>query len=145
MTKILFEESYIVCYLNPEVPVLAHRWKSHPTSGDLRAALMRMITHFKELKKEYPQLTWCGDTTNLGVISMDTQSWLTQQWPDIMVEAGLKYHALVVPKDVFAKFAMNKFKNNLDDHHSEQIIINQFADESSAFEWLQKCVSLVKA
>ncbi|QHT71084.1 hypothetical protein GXP67_32740 [Rhodocytophaga rosea] len=144
MTKILFEENFIVCYFNPEIPVLAHRWKSHPSSSDLRAALMRMITHFKELKKNHPQLTWCGDTTNLGVISLDTQAWLTKEWPGIMVGAGIKYHALVVPKDVFAKFAMNKFKNNLDDHHGEQIVISQFADESSAFQWLRHSVSLVK-
>jgi hypothetical protein len=145
MTKILFEESFITCFLNPEVPVLAHRWKAHPSSSDFRATLIRMLTLFKELKREHPQLTWCGDTTHLGVLSLETQAWLTDKWSDMMVEAGVKYHALVVPKDVFAKFAMNKFKNNLNDHHSSEIIINQFADEPSAFQWLKKNAALVKA
>lgn len=141
MTKIVFEESFISCYLNTTVPVLAHRWKAHPSSEDFRSTLIRMINLFKELKKEYPLLTWCGDTTNLGVLSLDTQSWLTEKWSAMMVEAKVTYHALIVPKDVFAKFAMNKFKNNLDGHHREQIVINQFADEQSAYHWLQTCTS----
>lgn len=143
MTKILFEESFIVCYLDANVPVLAHRWKAHPTSENFRSTLIRMIDLFKEIKKEYPHLTWCGDTTHLGVLSLDTQSWLTEKWSTIMVEAEVKYHALVVPKDVFAKFAMNKFKNNLDGNHKEEIIICQFADEKSANQWLQKCISAI--
>jgi len=144
MTKIIFEENFVVCYLNPTVPVLAHRWKAHPSSESLRSTLIKMIILFKELKKEYPQLTWSGDTTNLGVLSLDTQSWLTEKWTPMMVQAGVKYHALVVPKDVFAKFAMNKFKNKVDGQHGEEIVINQFADEQSAYQWLKKCASGVE-
>jgi hypothetical protein len=133
----MFEEPFIECYLDDSVPVLAHFWKKHPNKDEFKAALLKMIDHFKSQKKLYHNLTWCGDTTNLGVLSLETQNWLNEKWSGIMVEAGVKYHALIVPKDVFAKHAMKKFKDSID-HTKDELIIAHFMDEPSAFEWLKE-------
>ena len=140
MKKQIFEEPYLECYLEDSVPVLAHRWKSHPNKDEFKSSLMKMIEHFKALRKDHPALTWCGDTTNLGVLSLETQNWLNEEWSQIMVKAQLKYHALVVPKDVFAKHAMKKFKDSIDSGHKEEIVISYFTEETAAFNWLKDCV-----
>jgi hypothetical protein len=140
MVKTIFEESFIICYLDDSIPVLTHRWKSHASSENFRSTLIRLSETFKVLKKEYPDLAWAGDTTNLGVLSLETQGWLKEKWTGILLEAGVKYHALIVPKDVFAKFAMSKFKDNMENHHKEEIILQQFGDEKTANEWLRSCL-----
>ncbi|MES2732568.1 MAG: hypothetical protein V4714_12495 [Bacteroidota bacterium] len=140
MIKTIFEERLISCYLDDSIPVLTHRWKSHATAEKFRAILIQLSETFKELKQEYPDLTWAGDTTNLGALSLETQGWLKENWTPILIEAGVKYHALIVPKDVFAKFAMNKFKDNLTHHHKKEIILQQFPDEDTANEWLRSCL-----
>ncbi len=137
MVKTLFEESYITCYFDDSIPVLAHRWKGHVSNENFRAVLMRMVATFKQLKEEYPTLAWLGDTTHLGVLSLDTQAWLKEKWTPILLEAGVRHHALIVPKDVFAKFAMNKFKDNIDAHHTD-MLAGHFPDEKMANEWLRK-------
>jgi hypothetical protein len=137
MKKQVFEEPFIECYLDESVPVLAHYWKRHPNKDEFQSALLKMIDHFKAIRKNHPNLTWCGDTTNLGVLSLETQNWLNEKWSGIMTEAGVKYHALVVPKDVFAKHAMKKFKASID-HNIEAFEIAHFMDEASALEWLKE-------
>ncbi|MBC7923143.1 MAG: hypothetical protein H7Z75_18850 [Ferruginibacter sp.] len=142
MVKTLFEESFVICYLDDGIPVLSHRWKTPTNAENFRHALMRMIGLFKALKKEYPNLTWLGDTNHLGVLSMETQTWLKESWTAHLLDGGVHYHALVVPKDVFAKFAMKKFKDNLTSHHPGEIVIEHFADEPTANHWLRQCVAL---
>jgi hypothetical protein len=138
MVKTVFEENYITCYFDDSIPVLSHRWKGHVSNENFRAALMRIIDTFKQLKKEYPTIAWLGNTTDLGILSLDTQSWLRDKWTPILIQAEVRHHALVVPKDVFAKFAMNKFKDNADAHHQDSIITGHFPDEKLAHEWLRK-------
>lgn len=139
MEKKIFEESYISCTLNDSIPVLSHCWLSHTSADNFRNALIRMADTFKELKKTYPNLTWLGDTTHLGVLSLETQTWLKERWTDYMFNAGVRQHALIVPKDVFAKFAMNKFKDNADAKHHD-LQTGHFTDEKSALAWLKKCL-----
>lgn len=144
MIKQIFEESYIVCSFDDSVPVLSHRWLAQANAANFRNSLIRMAGVFKELKVQYPNLTWLGDTTNLGVLSLETQAWLNDFWLPYMLEVGIRYHALVVPKDVFAKFAMNKFKDKAA-AKSQEIQAHHFAEERLALEWLRKCVALHEA
>jgi hypothetical protein len=137
MVKQIFEESYIVCSFDDSVPVLSHRWVTHTNAENLCNALIRMADIFKELKLQYPNLTWLGDTTNLGVLSLETQAWLSDFWIPYMLEAGIRHHALVVAKDVFAKYAMNRFQDNVA-AVSQEVEMHHFAEERLALEWLRK-------
>ena len=140
MVKTLFEESFLICYLDDGVPVLSHRWKTHTNGENLRHSLIRMINLFKTLKKEYPSLTWLGDTNHLGVLPPETQTWLEENWTSHLLDGGVHYHALVVPRDTFANAPKNP-KDNLDPHQRD-IVMAYFTDEPTANQWLRQCVAL---
>ena len=139
MIKTQFEEDFVICYFDDSIPVLSHRWKRFIDAEHMQAALLRMIALYSELKIEYPNISWLGDTRTMGVLSLEYQKWLEDTWPGIMESAGIKKHALIIPENLFAKLAMDKFVKNIKASH-HNIIIQYFKDEESANEWLKNDV-----
>jgi SpoIIAA-like len=70
----------------------------------------------------------------LGVMSLEDQQWLQKEWNPKALEAGLRYQALVIPKDVFGKMAVQRVQNDL--KRNQQITIQYFENEAKALEWL---------
>ena len=137
MIEVQFEDKHITCYFDDSIPVLSHRWKGFVNAENFTSTLTRMIELYTKLKEIYPNLTWLGDTTNLGALNSETQLWLKEVWPGIMESAGVKKHALIIPANLFAKLAMDKFVGNLQTRH-QAIEIKYFTDEVSANEWLKE-------
>ncbi|MBC7914064.1 MAG: hypothetical protein H7Y07_08075 [Pyrinomonadaceae bacterium] len=132
-----FEDKHIICYFDDAIPVLSHRWKGFVNADYFRDTLLRMIDLYTQLKEQYPTISWLGDTTSLGALSSDAQAWLKDVWPGVMQSAGVKKHALIVPENLFAKIAMDRFVGNLQSSH-QGIVIQYFTDELSANEWLKE-------
>ncbi|MES2734138.1 MAG: hypothetical protein V4714_20490 [Bacteroidota bacterium] len=136
MIKVQFEEKYVTCYFDDTIPVLGHEWKGFVNGENMKNTMLRMVDIFTELRKEYPNLTWLGNTTDMSAIAVVYQQWLKEDWPIMMKEKGINKHALVIPKNMFAKTAMDKFVEDLTKNH-QNIKIRPFHDLESANEWLK--------
>ena len=74
------------------------------------------------------------NVAEMGVMSVEDQRWLQNEWNLKASESGLRHQAFVVPKDVFGKVAVQRVNN--DPKRNQQITIQYFDSESKALEWL---------
>ncbi|MDN5201625.1 hypothetical protein QQ008_09640 [Fulvivirgaceae bacterium BMA10] len=135
--KELFNEEYLECHFDKSSSIVYHIWKRDPTSEQFRSGLLRVYNLYGELSKDHGYLHWLADTQHLTVVSLEDQKWLDETWNELLfVEGGVKSHAVIVGDDVFAKYAMNKFKIAMQEKYADQEIqLETFTDEQSAYDW----------
>ena len=138
----LFKEPYVECYFDGEAHVLFHIWLKRPTSEQFRNGLKRVYDEFLKHKEKHPCIHWLADTRNLGVLSLEDQGWLEKVWNEMLfVKAGVKTHAVIVGNDVFAKYAMEKFKKTMTEKYASQNLhLGTFPTKESAYTWFGEVV-----
>ncbi len=138
--KTLFEEEFLVCKFDEENKILYHIWLDKAKGDLFRNSLLKVLDHYKKLKSDHPVLHWLGDTRNLSVLPLDDQKWLDVTWNELLFEeAGVKTHAVIIGDDAFARYAMDKFKNSMNQKYaSKNIILETFKDEAAAYSWFKK-------
>jgi hypothetical protein len=75
----------------------------------------------------------------MGVVTIDDQGWLQKVWNDMLfIKAGVKSHAVIIGNDVFAKYAMEKFKTSMQELYADKNLrLETFPDKDSAYKWFQ--------
>jgi hypothetical protein len=140
----IFKEPYLECYYDEAANVMFHVWVKKPTSEQLRSGLTRVYNEYTNLKrKKGGDIHWLADTQKIGVISIDDQAWLEKTWNEMLfVKAGVKTHAVIIGNDVFAKYAMEKFKKTmLDRYKDKNLHLATFPSKDEAYEWFKRCES----
>lgn len=140
----LFKEAHLECYLDEDAKALFHVWLKKPTSEQLRSGLTRVFDEYNNHKKSftYP-LNWLADTQKIGVITIDDQGWLEKVWNEMLfVKAGVRAHAVIIGNDVFAKYAMDKFKNAMQAKYADKNLhLETFKESKEAFVWFKNIES----
>jgi hypothetical protein len=95
---------------------------------------------FKEIM-EGPYITYfirfgctkkiCNTLGMKGGMDDETAHWFGTTLLPKMVEAGLKYNALVIPEDIFAQQTMGEFEKNMGNN-----LGRLFPNQEKALEWL---------
>ena len=138
--KSLFKEVTLECFLDSDARVLFHIWYGKPTSHSFRDGLMRVCNEYIIHKKNFDTpLHWLADTRSLGVVTVDDQGWLQRVWNEtLFVKAGVKSHAVIIGDDVFAKYAMEKFKKTMQEQYADKNLhLETFEDKESAYKWFK--------
>lgn len=135
----LFKEPWLECFLDTDAKVLFHVWTSKPSNDQFREGLTKVFDQYQLHKKQIAPLHWLGDTRLLGVISIENQGWLERVWNDMLfVKAGVKTHAVIIGTDVFAKYAMEKFKTSMQAKYADKNLhLETFPDKESAYKWFK--------
>lgn len=140
----IFKEPYLECYYDEEANIMFHVWIKKPNSEQLRSGLTRVFNEYTGLKrKRGGDIHWLADTQNIGVISIDDQAWLEKVWNEMLfVKAGVKTHAVIIGNDVFAKYAMEKFKKTMTEKYKDKNLhLATFPEKAAAYEWFKDCES----
>lgn len=138
MTLFVFEDDYVICELDDTLPVLKHRWKKEPTGKHFRETLLRILDHYIEFAKSYPELAWLADTQHLGEVDAETEKWLANVWDDMLFDkAKVKMHAVILGDDLFAEYSMEKFKMEAEKKLNRDIQVGVFTDEEEAYYWIR--------
>ena len=126
--KTLFEEEFLLCKFDEENKILYHIWLDKVKGELFRNSLLRVLNYYKNLK-----------TRNLSVLPLDDQKWMDETWNELLfVDAGVKTHAVIIGNDAFAKYAMDKFKNTMNQkYESQNIALETFKDEAAAYSWFK--------
>ncbi len=138
--KKLFARDYLECFFDEDSMVLFHVWLRKPTSQEFMDGLTSVCNEFINYKNQHGTLlNWLGDTRNVGVLSIEVQGWLEKVWNEMLfVKAGVKIHAVIIGNDVFAKYAMEKFKNNMNTKYAGQnLYLETFVDKEAAYKWFE--------
>ncbi len=140
MNEIVTENDLVKCELNPDIPVLVHRWLKKPTSEEFKNQLLEIRHIYIEKKKDVPNLKWLADTELLGALTTDDENWLEEEWDKLLFEdAGLKVHAVILGNDIFADYSMEEFKRDAEKAYTDKgVKLGVFLDAESAYDWLKE-------
>jgi hypothetical protein len=137
--KSLFSEDYLDCFIDDEANVLFHVWKRKPKGEEFRTGLTKVYDEYNRLKKSERLLHWLGDTQLLGVVAIEDQGWLDKTWNEMLfVKAGVRTHAVIIGTDIFAKYAMEKWKKSMQAKYTTQtLLIETFPNKDDAYKWFK--------
>ena len=137
---VLLDNDMLLCDLDPEIPLLKHRWMRKPTSEEFRKGLVQIQKIYLQHKDDYTNLKWLADTELLGELTEEDEQWLTDVWEDLLfVEAGVKVHAVILGDDIFADYSMEHFKAISDRSLAEKgIKLGVFLRFEKAYKWLEE-------
>lgn len=142
--KEIFKLPHLECYHDEDANVMYHIWVKKPTSEQLKSGLTKVFDEYVNLRKNLGgNIHWLADTQKIGVISIDDQAWLEKVWNEMLfVKANVKTHAVIIGNDVFAKYAMEKFKKAmLDKYQDKNLFLATFPDKDAAYAWFKSCES----
>ena len=137
--KTLFSEDSLDCFFDEDANILFHVWKRKPKGDEFRAGLAKVRNEYINLKKTNPVLHWLGDTRLLGVVSIEDQGWLDKVWNEMLfVKAGVRTHAVIIGTDIFAKYAMEKWKKSMQSKYTaQQLQLETFPTKEDAYKWFK--------
>ena len=139
MVMMIFDNEFLSCELDDSLPVLRHYWKVQPTGEQFRSQLLNVLEEYKKLKPTYEDLAWLADTTELGELDEETETWLVEVWEDLLfVKAGVKIHAVILGESIFADYPMENFKQDAEQKfHAYNVHLGVFSTKEEAYEWIR--------
>lgn len=127
--KLLLEHEKASLKFNEDTKSIELVWKK---KQDFETYKM-MFNKGLEALKANRATGWLSDIRNQGIVGPENATWVQKEIVPKAVAAGLKKIAVVMDKDVFKEYYVNKIKNG-----SEANGIMQYFDtESAANAWLK--------
>jgi len=110
--------------------IVLMEWKDAPDSDQLKEGLNNGLVCLKA-QKAYK---WIGDVRKMGAIYEEDQTWSNTVWFPSALQAGIRYMAVLVSKDVFNLLTVEEIMNKVESLNFES---RYFDDVESAKEWLK--------
>lgn len=104
-------------------------WYDYVTPEEFKEIFSGAYVDFFSRSKVYKKL--CNTDELKGGIDDDTNEWFNSYLLPKLIEAGLKYNAIVLPKEVFANISMSEFKLG------EGFTTKLFNAKEDAIQWLK--------
>lgn len=135
----IFENEFVRCELDDDVPVLRHRWLKAPTGEEFKFNLLRILDEYIQLKKTYTNLAWLANTELLGELELDIEQWLVDVWEGLLFDkAGVRVHAVILGDSIFADYPMERFKMDAEEkYRSRKLSLGVFSKEPEAYAWIK--------
>ena len=142
----IFDNEFLFCELDDSIPVLRHYWKKATPGEQFKLNLLKVLEEYKVLKKSYISLAWLADTTQLGELDEKMETWLVDEWEDLLfVKAGVKIHAVILGESIFADYPMENFKQDAEQKFEEyNVHLGVFSNEEEAYSWIKEQLLIVK-
>lgn len=135
----IFQNEFVRCELDDDVPVLKHTWLQAPPAEDFKFNLLRILEEYLQLKKTYPHLAWLANTQLLGELDLEVEQWLVAEWETLLFDkAGVQVHAVVLGSSIFADYPMERFKSDAEEkYRSSAVSLGVFSNEAEAYTWIK--------
>ncbi|MBL7864064.1 MAG: hypothetical protein JNK10_04265 [Cyclobacteriaceae bacterium] len=139
----IFENEFVHCDLDDDVPVLRHKWLSPPPPEEFKFNLKRILDEYIQLHKTYRNLAWLANAELLGELDLEVEEWLVGEWETLLFDkAGVKIHAVVLGASIFADYPMERFKQDAEEkHRTGNVKLGVFSNEKEAYTWIRQQVN----
>jgi hypothetical protein len=126
------EYPYLLIIWDEESRALILQWRGGFKGRNIKEGLLAGLDEFK---KRRPYAQWIGDTTDIGVIPDEEKTWIDNDWHPKFLSTGVKYMAVVQPKDVIAKMAVKRVVTKIPD---TQLTVYNCATLDEARKWIKQ-------
>ena len=140
MVERIFDNEFLLCELDDSLPVLRHYWKKAPSGEQFRSNLLKVLEEYKPLSLSFKELAWLADTTELGELDEKTETWLVEEWEDLLfVKADVKIHAVILGESIYADYPMENFKQDAEEKfQTYNVHLGVFSDQEEAYSWIKE-------
>ena len=141
----IFDNEFLYCELDDSLPVLRHYWK-HATPGEqFKLNLLKVLEEYKVLRQSYKDLAWLADTTQLGELDEKMETWLVEEWEDLLFgKAGVKIHAVILGESIYADYPMENFKQDAEQKfQAYNVHLGVFSNQEEAYSWIKEQLLIV--
>lgn len=141
----ILDNELLLCELDDSLPVLKHYWKYAPTGEQFRLQLLAVLEEYKKLSHSFKNLAWLADTTDLGELDEKTETWLVEEWEDLLfVKAGVKIHAVILGESIYADYPMENFKLDAEQKFQDyNVHLGVFSNLEEAYTWIKEQLLLI--
>lgn len=133
--EILYSKKFIEIRLDKAHSSIEFEWKEPTTikkTRDLLEKIYKFLTEYECNKINNIML-------NMGVLPEELVNYINNDWMPKMIQAGLKYVALVVPKSAAADYSVEQVKEEVaEQRKGAGIEENTFTTIEDARAWLAK-------
>ncbi|MBX3102807.1 MAG: hypothetical protein KF690_09885 [Bacteroidetes bacterium] len=132
--EVLMDDHRLRLQLNRDVPSL--EWYFKPgyvfLAEEFRQAHRQLVSYFETYVRLLPRLTVLYDTSPASLLSAEEAKYAAAHITPLMVAAGLRREAFVVPEDVFMQMLIEDYKT----HTQDTLEVGIFRDVGDARQWL---------
>jgi len=145
MVMRIFDNEFLYCELDDSLPVLRHYWKKATPGEQFKLNLLKVLEEYKVLRQSYKGLTWLADTTQLGELDEKMETWLVEEWEDLLFgKAGVKIHAVILGESIYADYPMENFKQDAEQKFQDyNVHLGVFSNEEEAYTWIKEQLLIV--
>jgi hypothetical protein len=101
----LKEFPYLVIIWDEETRSVISQWRGGHIGRNIKEGLNSAL---EEYKKRLPGAQWIGDTTDIGVIGLEEQTWIDKEWFPAFLATEVQYMAVIQPKSAVAKLMVDQ-------------------------------------
>jgi hypothetical protein len=108
---VLLDNAQVRMQLNADVPALEWIFKKDHflTSEELRYYLDVYLAYYREYRPQFPALGGLYDTRYFMSMSPEDAAYAASENTPLLVEAGLRREAFIVPEDVFGQLSLEDY------------------------------------
>jgi len=141
----IFDNDFLYCELDDSLPVLRHYWKKATPGEQFKLNLLKVLEEYKVLRQSYKGLTWLADTTQLGELDEKMETWLVEEWEDLLFgNAGVKIHAVILGESIYADYPMENFKQDAEQKFQDyNVHLGVFSNQEEAYSWIKEQLLIV--
>ena len=140
MVKRILDNEFLLCELDDSLPVLRHYWKKAPPGEQFRSNLLKVLEEYRPLSLSFKELAWLADTAELGELDEKTETWLVEEWEDLLfVKSDVKIHAVILGESIYADYPMENFKQDAEEKfQTYNVHLGVFSDQEEAYSWIKE-------
>ena len=141
----IFDNEFLLCELDDSLPVLRHYWKKAPSGEQFRSNLLKVLEEYRPLSLSFKELAWLADTAELGELDEKTETWLVEEWEDLLfVKSDVKIHAVILGESIYADYPMENFKQDAEEKfQTYNVHLGVFSDQEEAYSWIKEQLLIV--
>ena len=108
---VLLDNAQVRMQLNADVPALEWIFKKDHflTSEEVRHYLDVYLAYYREYRPQFPSLGGLYDTRYFMSMSPEDAAYAASENTPLLVEAGLRREAFIVPEDVFGQLSLEDY------------------------------------
>jgi len=121
---------YLIAERDRENGWIYARWIGPQTLGTVMEGGLAYV----DMLREEPCRRLLNDHTELEGLFTRANDWVAQVWTPLIIQAGLRYFAQVLSRDVFAQISMENLHHRIGDKFEMRL----FNNLPAAREWLKE-------
>jgi hypothetical protein len=128
--EIIFENEFLTIWYYNSKKIIHHQFHQFTHGKTFRDGLTEGAATFENKGAD----KWLSDDRKNPVMKQDDMQWTATVWRPRVINAGLKYRAIVLPESTVGQMAMNKI---IKEYTGLGVTIQAFSDPDKALKWLE--------